>query len=164
MKNRDILKIWDCLSIVGEHNNTMFNYVLLRNKRKMKDTVDVLKELQFHTKIDGHSEFEKDRLVLCVEHSHKNENGDPKMVAVPNTNIKTYDIADHEKFDEGVQKLLDSPKHDTYNKHVHKRHSEFEELLDKDAGEIDFIKISLVDLPSDLSTVELQAIELFVNE
>ena len=164
MKNKDVLKLWDGLSIITEHNNTMFNYVLLRNKRKMKDTIDVLKELQFRKNLEGHSEFEKDRLKLCIEHSRKDENGEPVLSQVPNTPVKTYDIADYVKFDEAVLKLLELPKHETYNRQVNKRHMDFEELLEKDAGEIDFIRISLVDLPPDLSTMELEAIELFVNE
>lgn len=163
MKNVEVLKLWNGIRNIDNRKSTKFSYVIMRNKNKLKETVDTLQILQIQ-KVEGQKEFEEERVELCRQFARKDERGRPIQVVVPGTNLKSFDIDDLDGFNEKMDEILLTERHQKYRENLRQRQVEFNELLLKDAGHFDFVKIPIEDLPDDLTTSEMEVIEHFLVE
>jgi len=164
MKNLEVLVLWERLSKINDRKNTKFSYLILRNKKIIKDTVEALMAIQIQ-KIEGQDSFDKDRMNLCRAYAKKDEKGNPTLVQFAGTKVKSFDIEDMEGFNADMHKLLTSNRHAEYRENLERKTKEFDELLQCEAADHgQFAKISLDDLPDDLTIEELEVIEQFIEE
>jgi len=160
MKNKDVLKLWSGLNDLNNKANTKLSYVIMRNRGKIKDIIEALKNIEIK-KLDGAAEFDKDRLELCSELAVRDADGNPVKVNIGN-GIKTFRIANQNEFDKRIIPIC--KKHSVYLDNLEKKQGEFNTLLEEDAGEIDFMKIKIDDLPTDLTATQLEKIEVLLSE
>jgi len=164
MKNIEVLMMRESLSKINNRKNTKFSYLILRNKKAIKDTVDALREVQLQ-KIEGQDAFDKDRMELCRKFSKKDEKGNPRFIQIPSISAKSFDIENIEQFNLEMAELLAAERHAGYRENLERKTKEFDGLLACDAVGIGcFAKIALTDLPNDLTVEELEVIEQFIEE
>lgn len=161
MKNKDVLRLWAGLNKLSNKNNTKFSFVIFRNKKKLKDVVEALKTVQL-LKVDGQDEFERERIELCKKYANLDAKGDPIRVKVPNTNMESYQIDNIDEFNGEIEKLLD--RHSDYKERLRIKKEEINQLLEQEVQDLDLIKLSLEDLPTDLSESEIEMIEEIILE
>ena len=158
MKNRDVLKLWNGLIRLGNRKNTKFNFTVLRNKKIIKEIVESLQAIQLQP-IDGYEEFNKEREKLREKYAARDENNNPIQIEV--NGKLTYKLTDPDKFTKDCIELLNS--HTKYKDNLDIRITEMEEILNQDV-DINLVKISIDDLPDDLTEIEISLIEEIICE
>ncbi|MCP3884169.1 MAG: hypothetical protein GY700_01595, partial [Propionibacteriaceae bacterium] len=106
-------------------------------------------------------EFEKERVLLCIEYSDKDENGKPKIFSDPSRGSQYEIVSRREEFDKEIKTLKDKHKGSIESKE--KLDAEFNKLLDQDEY-IDIHKVDLSDVPKDISVQALNGILPMISE
>ena len=158
MRNRDVLRVWGGLSKITDKKNTKFSFVVLRNKKLLKDVVESLKTIQVQ-KVDGYDDFNEDRLKLCEKYAEKDEHGQP--IQVKQGGEFVFKISNQKEFGDGILKLFDL--HENYKENLKQKQKAFDKLQDEDV-DINLIKIDINELPSDLTESEISLIEEIIYE
>ena len=148
LKNKDLFKILQGIDSVGELRGVKFAYAMAKNKRtitaELEDLQKALKESEQYT------DYEKKRIELCKKHCIKDDDGNLVM------QNNEFQIADKEQFDTEITELKAG-----YEEAIALRGEqvkEYSELLDKPVNGVAFHKLSLSDLPENISTAQTDMI------
>lgn len=150
LKNQDQLK---------QIKGAKFNYMLLKNIKTLENEVSWLKEIVQPT--EEYKKFEQERINLCEKYS-KDESGNIKKKNVRPDGNYDYDI--NETDPNWLSDIKDL--RDKYSEEILKREEQikkFNEILDVDSA-IEFHKVSLNDIPEDISFELMKAIDNFIIE
>jgi len=163
MKNSDLLGLRNSLREVGEHKDTRFSYMIMKNEKKVQSACKSLDKAMTRD-IEGRVQFEKERQELCMKHTKRDENGKPVIITDPITKGTSYDMKDMEEWNKVYTELSNKPEHKEYFKKLEEVRSENLNLLQAEAEKIDFHTMKLEDLPKDLTKKEMTIIEPFIDE
>jgi len=131
-----------------------FAYALVKNKKRIKEEIELLKEA---TKVsDKLQEYEKKRIMLCKQYCEKDDNKKPII-----KNNSYCGLDNNKNFNEEIKKLREEYKEELDNRE--KQIEDYNKLLEEKV-EIDFYKISLKNIPQDISAEQLEPLMILVNE
>lgn len=150
----ELFNLLNMFETVKDLKGIKFAYAILKNKQKIGREIEALnKSLKPDKK---YSEFEKERIKLCVKHCKKDEKGKPII-----EKMKYIGLDKNAKFEKEVKKLQKVYKETLDN--FQKLKNEYNQAI---AEEIDFEihQIDKKDLPVDITPKQLESILLIVKE
>jgi len=159
MKNKDIFEIRESLNNLGEIKGKTFAYTVLQNKEILDKEIETIGKLRVEPSQDFIN-YENERQLLCIQHSEKNENNEPVLTYNQQNGTQSFKIIDIEKFNEDYK-----PIHEKYESVLNEKiaeEKEFEEFLNKDSDVV-FKKVSIRDLPDDVTESFLQKIRFMIS-
>jgi hypothetical protein len=156
MKRKDFGLALNALDSVSDLKGVKFAFVVLKNRKKLEAQIEEDKTIfeEILKPSEGFKEYEEKRIALCEASSEKNEEGKPK------TEGDRYVIIDMNKFNTDLAKLTEE-----YKASVDDRKHQIEEynsLMEEDML-IEFQKIGVNDLPTDLTENQLRLLEFMLD-
>lgn len=152
MKRKDLYMYMDALSNVTELKGVKFAYTLIKNKKKIEEEIKILEEVVKAS--EDFSIYENQRIRLCEIHCEKDDNGKPIILE------NKYKILDIQSFDNELNSLKE--KHMSSILERERQINEYNKMLEEDI-EINLSKIDFIDIPTDITTAQLESIEFMVN-
>jgi phosphopantetheinyl transferase (holo-ACP synthase) len=156
MKRKDIIGHIEALNGVSEIKGVKFAYTVLKNKKKFEKQIEEDKEIfqKVLTPSEDYKTYETKRIELCELHSIKDAEG---KAVVENDK---YKLIDEKVFTVDLEKL-----NTEFNDSLVERKQQITEYtqLMEEVVNIEFIKLNLEDLPTDLTEKELESIEFMIN-
>jgi len=140
------------LNNLGDLKGVKFAYTIIKNKEKLEEEIKMLEEVVKPS--DEFSKYETERIELCELHCEKDEKGEAIV------EDDKYKIIDEDKFDGELESLKQS-----YIEHITEREAQIKDyntMLD-DEMEMDFAKVNFEELPTDISTAQLESIEFMLD-
>lgn len=155
MKRKDIPSVLNTLNEVSELKGVKFAFAVLKNRKRIETQIEGDKEIfeKILTPPDEFKDFETKRIELCVLHSDKDENGTPII------KDDQYVIKDLNLFNVELDKISE-----TYKDVIEERKKQVDEynsLMEEDL-ELEFKKVSVDDLPDEISEKQLRNIEFMI--
>ncbi len=157
MKNIDIISLHQAIQNCGSLVGAKFAYVLSKNSDKLKREIKAFEDAIVPTK--EYIVFDNKRIEIAKKFSKKDEKGQPATISTGPTSFN-YDIEDQEGFDAEFGKLKEANKEliDKREKQV----EEYIELLKEEATKIKFHKLSISNIPDNITAAQLAGISVFV--
>jgi hypothetical protein len=152
MKNQEILSLYENLHQLNL-KGVKFSYAVAKNIALLKPEVESLQKAIEQS--EDFKKFEQERVELAKKHAKKNENGEPIEEK------GQYIIEDKEAFKKDFTDLKEKNKEVVEARE--EQIKEFNELLEKE-NEIKFHKISIKDVPEDITTVQMNQIYSLISE
>lgn len=152
MKRKDLYAYMDALSNVTELKGVKFAYTLIKNKKKIEEEIKILEEVVKAS--EDFSIYENQRIRLCEVHCEKDDNGKPVI------EDNKYKIIDIQNFDNELNILKE--KHMSSILERERQINEYNSMLEEDI-EINLSKIDYIDIPTDITTAQLESIQFMVN-
>lgn len=152
MKRKDLYAYMDALSNVTELKGVKFAYTLIKNKKKIEEEIKILEEVVKAS--EDFSIYESERIRLCEFHCEKDDNGKPII------SENKYKIIDIQNFDNELNILKE--KHMSSILERERQINEYNSMLEEDI-EINLSKIDYIDIPTDITTAQLESIQFMVN-
>jgi outer membrane protein OmpA-like peptidoglycan-associated protein len=150
-KKSDILKVYAVLEHLSQGTHAVkFSYFIAKNKKKLKDEVELLKELG--TPTEKYQEYDVRRAELAKSLADVDQAGRPIV-----QNNSYVIIKNKEDFDQKVQALKD--EYEDSIKEFDEKIGQYKEIL-KEEMEFDGHAINVQDLPE---KIEPAIIELFMD-
>lgn len=154
MKNKEILDLSNSLSSIKNLKGAKFNYAIARNINILKPLVESLKSAI--SPRDNFEEYEKLRIALCEKHAKKDDKGNAETAIMnPMTGQTKYVLEDEAAFEKELKKL--DEKHKETLEEREKQEEEFKKLLEEETP-VELHKISLSEIPEDITTVQMNGI------
>ena len=154
VKKRNLFLI---LSVIDDLSNKQvsprFGYALAKNKAKIKDEVEAIKEVGKFS--DDYKRFEAERAKLCNEYGEKNEDGTPKI----ENNV--YVIVNKDEFDNKFKELREQNKDVIAEQE--KRMQEVETILDEEI-DIEWYRIKLEWFPEYMMQSQIEILADMIDE
>ncbi len=153
MKNNDLMRLMDGFDSVNNLEGVKFAYAVSKNRRLVINEIETLQDCI--KPAEKYTEYDKKRMELCEKYSEKNDNDEPI------TENGQYKITDRVEFDKSIDELKKS-----YNGEIEsrvKQLDEYKELLNKETV-LELHKISLGDLPKDITSGQLNSIYEIIKE
>lgn len=153
MKKSELLILFKSLNTMGGLKGVKFAYAVAKNINLLKSEVESLDKASAPD--EEYLEFEKERVKLAEEHAKKDENG--KAIVSDNK----YEVEDIGKFEAELETIREK-----YSVAVEKRKiqmEEFSKILEEEA-DVKLCKVSLENIPADISTAQMYAISQIVEE
>jgi len=148
MKIYELFNLYNKLQGLRYHSdNKKFSYALIKNIKSIESEIKNLNEIIKPT--ENFLKFEQERLIVCQNHSIKDENSEPI------SNGDEYQIEDMNKFNIDLEPLKIKYQ-DTLAKRQ-KQIEKYNSLLNQEI-EIDLIKIGPDDLPDAITPNEIEDI------
>ena len=156
MKRKDIPAILNALDDVSELKGVKFAFAVLKNRKIFESQIEEDKAIfeKILTPSDDFKEFETKRIELCVDYSEKDENG------LPIIENEQYKILDFSKFD--VELNILSEKHKEAIDARKKQIDDYNSLMEEELV-LEFKKISIEELPNDVSEKQLRVLEFMIQ-
>jgi len=153
MKNFELVRLMNGIQQVSQLKGVKFAYALVKNKQKINQEFDFIKQT-IESNQKEFAEFDKKRNELCVKFSKK----DAKGIAIIENN--NFIIEGKEAFNAALDQLKamlpdEAEKYDTSIK-------EYESLMN-DECKIEFFKIKITDIPSDITASQMEMIEELIE-
>lgn len=150
-KKSDILTVYSVLEQLskGAHQ-VKFSYFIAKNKKKLKDEVDLLKELALPS--EKYQEYDQKRANLAKDMADRDNNGKP--IVSENTYVITEN---RKKFDDAVDALKN--EYEEAIKEFDEKIGQYRDIL-KEEIDFDGHAIKVEDLPE---KIEPALIELFMD-
>lgn len=139
--------VYPVLESLKSKNNTYLQYFIIKNTKKIKEELDIAKDL---LKDEEYDNYTKKRIELCEKYSDRDENNKPKL----NNNSYVISEENTNKFNSEISTLQNE-----YQLIIEGFIKKENEVLEEDI-KIDFYKIKLDNLPKDLSNNDLAVLEL----
>ena len=152
MKNREILELNQALSSLNL-KGFKFSYGVAKNIALLKTEIESLQKTMVAS--EPFKEYEQARIALAEKYSKKDESGNPIVKG------NEYEIADREVFDKELIKLQTT--HKVAIEERQKQIDDFNKLLEEEA-KVELYKIKLEDVPEDITTEEMTAIYVLIEE
>lgn len=152
MKRRELYMFMQSLNNLGNLKGVKFAYSIIKNKKKIEEEIKILEEVVKPS--DEFSKYEAERIELCELHCEKDDKGEPVV------EDDKYKIIDESKFDKELETLKES-----YNTYITEREDQikdYNKMLD-DEIEMDFAKVNFDELPTDISTTQLESITFMLD-
>lgn len=147
MKKQEIVDLYNGLSVIKDLKGVKLNYAIAKNISLLEPEVKALQKA--HMSSDSFQEYEKKRVEIAEKYAKKEENGNPIIV---NDN---YILEDKYGFTKEVEKL-----NKEYKKTIDERKAQMEEVdkLLLEEVPIELHKITLDDIPNDVTTEQMKSI------
>jgi len=158
MKNKDLFELREALNDVDYIKGKVFAFAVFKNKQILDREIEAINAIKKDPGED-YIKYEQERTNLCALHSEKDENGNPILEYLPNGQ-QSFKIADMKKFEEEYSKLAERNKE--LLESIAENKKEFEEFLEKEA-DVELKKISIDDLPDDISASFLEKIQFIIE-
>jgi len=158
MKNREIFGLREALNDVDYIKGKVFAFAVFKNKAILDSEIEAINAIKKDPGED-YIEYEKERTALCELHSEKDENGNVVLDYNPN-GTQSFKIIDNDAFTKEYEVL--AKKHEKMLKEIAENKKEFEEFLEKES-EVELKKISIDDLPDDISASFLEKIAPMID-
>jgi hypothetical protein len=158
MKNKDLIEFRKYLDEVDYIRGKVFAYAVFKNKHLIDQEIEAIKS----TKNDPHPDylnFENERTLLCQIHSEKDENDQPVLQYNPD-GTQAFKIANIEDFNKEYQEMAE--KYKDVLEDMQKSKADYDSLLEKES-DIKLTKISIDDLPDDISASFLEKIKYMID-
>lgn len=158
MKNKDLFDFREALNEVDYIRGKVFAYAVFKNKQVLDKEIEAINS----TKNDPHPDylnFENERTLLCQLHAEKDENEQPILQYNPD-GTQAFKIQNLEIFNKEYTELAE--KYKDVLEDMKKSKDDFENLLNKDV-DIQLSKISINDLPEDISASFLEKIKYMID-
>lgn len=152
MKRRDLYSYMEALSNVTELKGVKFAYTVIKNKKKIEEEIKILEEVVKAS--ENFSIYEQERIKLCELHCEKEENGRPVIIE------NKYKILDTEKFDLELNVLKEKYMSDILERE--RQINDYNRMLDENI-EMNITKIEYNDIPSEITTNQLESIDFMIN-
>jgi len=157
MKRRDLLNLTNQIKLLRDVKSTKLAYNLMQNLHLINKIGQPSTIIQ--SKIDKLTatkiqEFNTKRIDLCHDHAKIDDKGNPIIIRV--NDVDQYDIKDKPAFESDLKKLREEYK-DIFNEQK-ELYTQLAELLNEEI-EVEIIKVSVQDLPKDLSLLDLEKIK-----
>ena len=153
MKNSALVSLFQNLSAIKGLHGVKFNYSVAKNVRLLKGIIE-----DFESAIktgDSYLEYDRKRIELGKEHANKDEKGEPIVID------GKFDVKDMSLFEQAYKELEEEYK-EAISEHG-KKIEELNALLEEESS-VELHKISLDDVPSDITTEQLAGIFDIINE
>lgn len=154
MKKRELFGLLNGLEAVKNLKGVKFAYAVAKNKNLVKREVKLFSESNKPN--EKFLEFDKKRVELCQEYCEKNENGEP--VIKNNTFIG---LEKNDAFNKVIEELREEYKEAIDERE--KQSKEYNKMLDEEI-ELDFHKVLLENVPSDITGQQLELILPIVDD
>lgn len=151
-KKREVMMVYNILEAFsqGTAQPIKFSYFIVKNKKKLKDEVDILKELG--TPPAKYNEYDKRRAELALSLADKDDEDKPVIKG------NSYSITENkEEFDQKLDVLKD--EYEETIKEFDEQFKQYKDILEEEL-EFDGHAIKVDDLPE---KIEPALIELFMN-
>jgi hypothetical protein len=152
MKNNELYQLAQGLNAVKDLKGVQFAYAVLKNKKIVKDELDILSEaIKASPEFE---EFDKKRVDIVKKFAEKDESGEAKV-------INQFVVTDNSALDAAI-----TPLKEEYKKVIEKREKQIEEfntLLESESTVVAF-KIDQASIPNDISVEQLENIRWIVEE
>lgn len=153
MTNNELIELYSNLSALTSLKGAKFNYAVAKNISLLKPEVEAIRSSVKHTEL--FEAYEKERIALCEKHAKKDENKNP----IKESN--NYVIDDLKAFSEALKSLQEVHKEAMTEQE--KQLADLETLL-KAENTIELYKISLSDVPDEITTVQMNALYPIISE
>ena len=154
MKKSELFDVLQGLKSVKNLKGVKFAYAVAKNKKKVESEIEDLKEAVKPS--DKYLEYDKKRMETCEKYCSKDDKGK----AVIKGNV--YDgLAGNRKFEKEMERLRKD-----YKKELESRKKQIEEynkMLTEEI-EMDFHKLTLKEVPEDISSEQLEKILPIIEE
>jgi hypothetical protein len=158
MKNKELFELRETLNEVDYIRGKVFAYAVFKNKQILDQEIMAIKS----TKNDPHPDylnFENERTLLCQIHSEKDQNNHPVLQYNPD-GTQAFKIVNIEGFNKEYQEIAE--KYKDVLEDMQKSKSDYDRLLEKES-DIKLTKISINDLPDDISASFLEKIKYMID-
>jgi hypothetical protein len=155
MKNKDLVPFNAALQEVSDIRGKDFAYAVFKNKSIVEKELEIFKQLQRTPHPDFQS-YEQERHILCVTHSIKDENGQPKIL----NNRFEIDPLQQIDFQNEFQDLKE--KYNDVIQDMQNAEQEYNDFLEKDST-IELIKVKFEDLPENVNASFLERIKWMIK-
>jgi len=154
VKRNELTKLTQAFNNVKDLSGIKFAYAITKNKRKIQQELDTLKEI--FKPIAEYDKYEQDRVKLCNELCDKDENNNPVI-----KNNQFVGLEKNEDFNKKVKILQE-----TYKSAIEERENQIKEYntLMSEEVEIELHKVKLVDVPQNISSKQLESIFVIIDE
>ena len=155
MKNKDLITLNTALQEVSDIKGKDFAYAVFKNKSIIEKELEIFNQLQR----EPHPEFqnyEQERNILCITHSVKNEDGNPRI----QDNRYEIDPVQQIDFQNEFEDLKE--KYKEVISDMQQAENDYNEFLEKETS-IDLIKIKFSDLPNDVNADFLEKIQWMID-
>lgn len=152
MKNKEILALYQELNKINV-KGVKFNYAVARNIGILKAEVTSLIKSQAPS--PEYNAFDTRRVDLCKKYAKRDGEGEPII------ENDVFVIDNQAEFDNELKALKESNKEVVEAREA--QIDEYNDLLDKEA-KVELHKVSIKDVPEDLSTFQLKAIVAIIEE
>lgn len=147
MTKNEIVELYNNLHQIKNLKGSKFNYAIAKNINILKPEVEAIQETAKPR--ESFVEYDTARIELCKKHAKKDEQGEAVMKG------GDFDIEDMKAFDKELKKLQE-----THKQALDDRETQMKELdaLLKEESPIELHKITLSDIPEDITTVQMNSI------
>ena len=155
MKNKDLITLNAALQEVSDIKGKEFAYAVFKNKSIIEKEMEIFEKLQR----EPHPEFqnyEQERNVLCITHSIKDEEDNPKI----NNNRYEIDPVQQVDFQNEFEDLKE--KYKEVIDDMQKAEQEYNEFLEKET-ELELVKIKFDNLPEDIDASFLEKLKWMIE-
>lgn len=154
MKRRDLYNLLAGFELVKDLKGVKFGYARAKNKKLILAELELLDaSIKEPVKF---SEYDKERVELCKKYCKKDEKGNPVI------KDQTYvGLKENIKFMDELKKLQEDFKEVIDERNKQKQ--EYEKLLDEEI-ELNFHKILLENIPSDITGAQLELLAPILKE
>ena len=158
MKNKDLFELREALNDVDYIKGKVFAFAVFKNKQMLDKEIEAINAIKKDPG-DDYITYEQERTNLCASHSEKDDDGNPVLDYLPNGQ-QSFKIIDMKKFEKEYSVLAEKNKEMLAA--IEENKKEFEEFLEKEA-DIELKKISIDDLPDDISASFLEKIQYIIE-
>lgn len=152
MKNQELLSLYENLHQLNL-KGVKFSFAVSKNIALLKPEIEALQKAVEQS--EDFKKFEQERIELAKKHAKKDEKGEPVL---KNNN---YQLEDEDAFKVEFESLKEKNKEVIEAREAQTK--EFNELLEKE-NDIKFHKISIKDVPEDITTVQMNQIYSLISE
>ena len=154
MKKRELFSLMSGFEMVKGLRGIKFAYARLKNKKLISDEIKVFEDLLKPS--DGFLEYDKKRIELCVKYSKKDEKG--KSIIENNSYAG---LTDNKEFEKELGQLKEEYK-EVMDERL-KLLEEYNKMLEEEI-ELNFHKILLEDIPTDITGQQLELLMPIIKE
>lgn len=154
MKNRELKDFQEVLERFSKVKGREFAYAIYKNKNIIEAEMKILEQIKRQPHPDFQN-YENERTILCITYSEKDESGNPII------DNNRYRITDHEGFNKDFDEL--KVKYAEVIKDIEDAEHEYIDFMEKE-NSIDLYKISIKELPEDISGDEIAMLEPILKD
>jgi len=153
MTKQDALNLYQNLNVLGNLSGVKFSYAVAKNANLLKAEVEALETSV--KPLPAFEAYDTERVELARSHAKKDDQGNPTIVG------NQFIIEDQKAFDKDLEEL--KSKHKEALEIRQTQLDEYAKLL-KEPSEVVLHKITLADVPNQVTVTQMTAIQEFITE
>lgn len=157
LKNKEVLSLYYALASLGTLKGVKFNYVVDRNRKRLRKIVESLEEQNKFS--PEYEEYDKERVKINEDFSEKNADGSLKMVTHQSVTRYIIDSTRREEFDKLQAEL--KGKYKKANEEREEQVKEFKKLLEEESDFVPY-PLEVNCIPDDITGSQFEIISAFL--